>query len=181
LQFYDFSFPLPSPLSTLHSAATPTSHTTAMPPRTACDFKPQQRPSFLFFCPFFERFSQICPLRKDFKKWTLRLAPSTMAPRYNGMAPSSLAPRHRRRGHRGIRRGSSWRQGLAPRTHILANPLFLPESFSFSYSFSSGFSFGHFGQPLQSTYWTVKSWILSVDLRELGILSPFLIYFESIW
>jgi hypothetical protein len=31
-------------------------------------------------------------------------------------------------------------------------PLFLPESFSFSYSFSLGFLFGHFGQPLQSTY-----------------------------
>jgi hypothetical protein len=59
-------------------------------------------------------------------------------------------------------------------------PLFLPELFSFSFSSSLGFSFVHFGQPLQSIYWTVKSWILSVDLREPGILSPFLVYFESI-
>jgi hypothetical protein len=27
----------------------------------------------------------------------------------------------------------------------------------------------------------VESWILFVDLREPGILSPFLLYFESIW
>jgi hypothetical protein len=69
---------------------------------------------------------------------------------------------------------------LGTKSPRFSPPFFLPESFSFSFSFSLGFSFVHFGRPLQSTYWTVKSWILSVDLRELGILSPFLIYFESI-
>jgi hypothetical protein len=51
----------------------------------------------------------------------------------------------------GAWRYGSWRQALAPRTHVLAIPS-PPESFSFSFSHSSVFSFVHFGQPLQSTY-----------------------------
>jgi hypothetical protein len=67
---------------------------------------------------------------------------------------------------------------LGAKNPRFSQPPLPPQPFSFSFSFSSDFSFVHFGQPLQSI---VKSWILFVDLREPGILSPFLVYFESIW
>ena len=35
---------------------------------------------FFIFSPFFEKISQICPWRKDFKIWTLISAPSLLAP-----------------------------------------------------------------------------------------------------
>jgi hypothetical protein len=45
-----------------------------------------------------------------------------------------------------------WRQDPIFKT----TPPFLPEPCLFSSSSLSGFSFLHFGQPLQSKYWTVE-------------------------
>jgi hypothetical protein len=49
--------------------------------------------TFLFFGPFCERISQMCPSWKDFKKWTLSSAPWTAAPRLDATAPRITAPR----------------------------------------------------------------------------------------
>jgi hypothetical protein len=50
-------------------------------------------PSFLVCSPFCERFSQVDPFWKDFKKWTLSSAPWIMAPRLRASAPQIMAPR----------------------------------------------------------------------------------------
>jgi hypothetical protein len=47
----------------------------------------------LLFNPFCERFSQVDPFWKDFKKWTLSSAPWIMAPRLHASAPQIMAPR----------------------------------------------------------------------------------------
>jgi hypothetical protein len=51
------------------------------------------RPTFLLFSLFCERFSQVDPFWKDFKKWTLSSAPWIMAPSLHASAPQIMAPR----------------------------------------------------------------------------------------
>jgi hypothetical protein len=50
-------------------------------------------PDFFTFQPFFERFSQVDPFWKDFKKWTLSSALWIMTPSLHASAPQIMAPR----------------------------------------------------------------------------------------
>ena len=53
---------------------------------------PPSAAEFFIFRPFFEKFSQIYPWRKDFIILTLSSAPSLLTPSLHCSVPASLAP-----------------------------------------------------------------------------------------
>ena len=63
---------------------------------------------------------------------------------------------------------------------LTRHPTFLPEPSSSSFSSLSGFFSLHFTLPHESAYWTLKTLIWSIDLREQGILVFLLVFFVSI-
>jgi hypothetical protein len=56
--------------------------------------------------------------------------------------------------------------------------LFVSEPCSFFFLLPLGFLSHHFALPHESVFFTMKTWIWSIDLWEQGILSPLLVFFR---